>query len=146
VALDPMVSTAYQMLAAGVVLLALGTVLGEWPKFELTPKGTAALVYLTLIGSCVGFSAFVYALKHAPASKVMTYAYVNPVIAVFAGWAAGRAGLVPAEPLSATLLLGMAVIVVGVAIATAAPTRPARGEIPHPLGDEVQADTPLAEA
>jgi drug/metabolite transporter (DMT)-like permease len=116
VRLDPMVSTAYQMLVAGVVLITLGTVLGEWSSFELTPKSAGALLYLTLIGSCVGFSAFVYALKHAPASKVMTYAYVNPVIAVFAGWAAGRLGLVPPEPLTRSILVGMAVIVAGVAI------------------------------
>lgn len=145
VQLDPMVSTAYQMLVAGALLLVIGTVLGEWPAFQLTPEGAGALVYLTLIGSCVGFSAFVYALKHAPASKVMTYAYVNPVIAVFVGWAAGRVGLVPPEPLSASVLLGMVVIVAGVAIATAAPTRPARQQPGRLLADEVLGKTPLSE-
>jgi drug/metabolite transporter (DMT)-like permease len=145
VRLDPMVSTAYQMLIAGVLLVALGTVLGEWPRFELTAQGTVALLYLTLVGSCIGFSAFIYALGHAPASKVMTYAYVNPVIAVFVGWAAGRAGLVPPEPLTTSTLVAMVIIVVGVAIATAAPTLPARlppatTTPPAPLSEE-----PLAE-
>lgn len=126
VQVDPMVSTAYQMFAAGGVLLALGTVLGEWPALELTPKGVGAIAYLTIVGSCVGFMAFVYALSHLPASKVMTYAYVNPVIAVFAGWGAGRIGLVPAEPITVATLVGMAVIVAGVALAIASPTRPPR--------------------
>lgn len=142
VAVDPMVSTAYQMLVAGAVLLAIGTVLGEWPLLRFTPEGVGALLYLTLIGSCVGFMAFVYALAHLPASKVMTYAYVNPVIAVFAGWAAGRIGLVPAEPVTLATLAGMAVIVTGVALAIAAPTRPPRrpaaalGDAPEPVPSE----------
>ena len=90
----------------------------------------------------MAFTAFTYALAHAPASKVMTYAYVNPVIAVFAGWAAGRIGLVPPEPVTPSMLLAMAVIVAGVAIAVAAPTRPARapasveGEV-EPVPSEV---------
>lgn len=123
VRLDPMVITAYQMLIAGGVLIALGTLLGEWAVFHITPKGLGALVYLSLVGSCIGFGAFVYALSHLPASKVMTYAYVNPVIAVFAGWGAGSLGLVPSEPVTLPMLLAMAVIVTGVAIAIAAPTR-----------------------
>ena len=140
--LDPLVNTGYQMLIAGAVLMTLGTALGEWSQFTLTPKGFAALAYLTIFGSCVAFTAFTYALAHAPASKVMTYAYVNPVIAVFAGWAAGRLGLVPPEPITPTMLLAMAVIVSGVAIAVAAPTRPARaaagveGEV-EPVPSEV---------
>ena len=136
VGVDPLVSTGYQMLIAGVVLVALGTALGEWSEFHMTPKGFAAIAYLIVFGSCVAFTAFTYALAHAPASKVMTYAYVNPVIAVFVGWLAGSAGLIPAEPVTASMLLAMTVIVAGVAIAVAAPTRPARGA--HGLEGEVE--------
>lgn len=123
---DGMVVTAWQMLLAGTITLVFATLSGEWNDFALTPKGLGAIVYLTVFGSCIAFTAFIYALKHLPASKVMTYAYVNPVIAVFAGWAAGRAGLVPAEPVNASVILGMAVIVAGVALTTAAPTLPPR--------------------
>lgn len=126
VRVDPLVSTGYQMLIAGGVLLTLGTVLGEWPLFQLTPAGLGALAYLSIVGSCIGFGAFVYALAHLPASKVMTYAYVNPIIAVFAGWAAGSIGLVPAEPVTVSMLAGMTVIIGGVALTIAAPTRPGR--------------------
>lgn len=122
---DSMVATGYEMLTAGAVLVVVGTLAGEWPRFVLTPTGAAALGYLIVMGSSVAFTAFVWLLKHAPASKVMTYAYVNPVIAVFLGWAAGSVGLVPAEPLDGWVFAGMAIIVSGVALTTSAPTRPA---------------------
>ena len=123
---DGMVVTAYEMLIAGGVTIVIGTLLGEWSRLDMTPKGAAALAYLTVFGSCIAFSAFIYALAHLPASKVMTYAYVNPVIAVFAGWAAGSIGLVPVEPVVASTIAGMIVIIAGVALTTAAPTLPPR--------------------
>jgi drug/metabolite transporter (DMT)-like permease len=128
--LDGLVSTGWQMLIAGVALVALGTVLGEWQTFTLTPQGTAALLYLIVFGSCIAFTAFTYALAHAPASKVMTYAYVNPVIAVFVGWLFGQLGIIPPEPVTPATVIGMVVIVAGVALATSAPTRPARASGP----------------
>lgn len=120
---DALVATGYEMGVAGVVLLGIGTVVGEWPHFILTPGGIGAIVYLSVMGSCVAFTAFVWLLRNAPASKVMTYAYVNPVIAVFLGW------LVLREPVDGWVLAGMAVIVAGVALTTSAPTRPPR--LPH---------------
>ena len=123
---DSVVVTAWEMLVAGVVLLGIGTVLGEWPRFQVDAKGFGALAYLVVFGSAIAFTAFTYALTHLPARKVMTYAYVNPVIAVFAGALAGRVGLVPPEPVTLSTLLGMVVIVGGVALTTAAPTLPPR--------------------
>jgi len=123
---DSMVITAWEMLVAGVILLGIGTLLGEWPQFQLDAKGLGALLYLIVFGSAIAFTAFTYALTHLPASKVMTYAYVNPVIAVFAGALAGRIGLVPPEPVTLSTLLGMVVIVGGVALTTTAPTLPPR--------------------
>jgi drug/metabolite transporter (DMT)-like permease len=141
---DGMVVTGYQMLIAGGVTLLIGTALGEWARLDITPKGAAALAYLTIFGSCVAFSAFIYALAHLPASKVMTYAYVNPVIAVFAGWAAGSVGLVPAEPVTVAVLAGMVVIIAGVALTTTAPTLPPR-RAPVDSSDETLAAEPLVE-
>jgi drug/metabolite transporter (DMT)-like permease len=123
---DNMVTTGWEMLIAGVVLLGIGTALGEWPRFQVDAKGLGAIVYLSVFGSAIAFTAFTYALSHLPASKVMTYAYVNPVIAVFAGALAGRIGLVPPEPVTLSTMLGMVVIVGGVALTTAAPTLPPR--------------------
>ncbi|TDB39488.1 MAG: EamA family transporter [Actinobacteria bacterium] len=123
---DALVATGYEMGVAGVVLLGIGTVFGEWSRFVLTPGGIGAIVYLSVMGSCVAFTAFVWLLRNAPASKVMTYAYVNPVIAVFLGW------LVLREPVDGWVLAGMTVIVAGVALTTTAPTRPPRPPYAEP--------------
>jgi drug/metabolite transporter (DMT)-like permease len=141
---DGMVVTAYQMLAAGALTLVIGTALGEWGRLEINAKAAGALLYLIVFGSCIAFSAFVFALANLPASKVMTYAYVNPVIAVFAGFAAGAIGLVPAEPITLPTLVGMVVIVGGVALTTAAPTLPPRRP-PATPEDERLAHEPLIE-
>lgn len=129
--LDGIVSTGWQMLIAGGLLVVGGTALGEWPAFHLTPKGFAAIAYLTVFGSCIAFTAFTYALAHAPASKVMTYSYVNPVIAVAMGWLFGRLGIVPPEPVTLSTFVGMAIIVSGVALTTSAPTLPSRAASSH---------------
>lgn len=144
VKVDGIVVVAYEMLVAGAVTIVIGTILGEWSRFDLNPKAIGALAYLTIFGSCIAFTAFVYALQHLPASKVMTYAYVNPVIAVFAGFAAGSVGLVPPEPIVASTLVGMAIIVAGVAITTAAPTLPPRRPPASPHEFELAAE-PLLE-
>jgi drug/metabolite transporter (DMT)-like permease len=68
-----------QMLFGGLVMLALGTIIGEWSRLTLSPRSVAAEMYLIVVGSWVGYSAFVYALQHLPISTVSLYAYVNPV-------------------------------------------------------------------
>ena len=128
-AANSLVVTAWEMVIAGGVLLVLGTALGEWSRFHLTPTTVGALLYMSVIGSAVALTAFTYALNNLSASKVMTYAFVNPVIAVFAGAFAGHLGIVPPEPITTAEIVGMAVIVAGVAITTAAPTLPSRGSI-----------------
>ena len=131
---DALVATGYEMLTAGVALLAIGTLKGEWPSFHLTLPGAGALAYLVIMGSCVAFTAFVWLLRNAPASKVMTYAYVNPVIAVFLGW------LILAEPVDGWVLAGMAIIVAGVALTTSAPTRSGTpAEVPPPEAVPIEA-------
>ena len=142
---DNMLITAYEMLFAGIVLLGIGTALGEWPRFSLDAKGFGALAYLVVFGSAVAFTAFTYALTHLPASKVMTYAFVNPAIAVLAGWAAGSIGLLSVpEPITLPTLLGMVVIIGGVALTTAAPTLPPR-HTPHSPDELLLAKEPLIE-
>lgn len=125
---DALVATGYEMLTAGAILLAIGTATGEWSEMTLNLRGLIALTYLILAGSCLAFTAFVWLLRNAPASKVMTYAYVNPVIAVFLGWAAGSVGLVSPEPVDGWMLAGVVIIVAGVALTTSAPMRPPRSD------------------
>lgn len=133
---DAIVATAYEMLVAGVVCLGIGTAAGEWSRWTLTPAGAGALAYLIVFGSCIAFTAFVWALRHAPASKVMTYAYVNPVVAVVLG------ALILDEPFDGWMLASMAVIISGVALATTAPVRAARAAAVVPGDETLPAEPP----
>jgi drug/metabolite transporter (DMT)-like permease len=83
---SPYAAAAIQMAISGALLTGIGLALGEWPAWHLTPTGFGALAYLVVFGSIVGYTAYGYALKHASATIVGTYAYVNPVVAVALGW------------------------------------------------------------
>jgi drug/metabolite transporter (DMT)-like permease len=110
---SPFVATTYEMLAAGSAMLLGAAVSGEFVGLRLQQvpaQAWWALVYLTLVGSIVAFTAFVWLTQNAPLSLVSTYAYVNPVVAVALGW------LLLAEPLTAAIIAGGALAVVGVAI------------------------------
>jgi drug/metabolite transporter (DMT)-like permease len=115
------VSTALQMTAGGGVMLVAGLVAGEADHVDLTAFSTRSIVafaYLVVFGSIVAFSAYAWLLQHVPISRVSTYAYVNPMIAVLLGWA------VLGESISPTMLLGATVIVGSVAFIVSS-TRPA---------------------
>jgi drug/metabolite transporter (DMT)-like permease len=92
------------MIAGGAAIALVGTLLGEWSRWQLTPKGVGAIGYLVVFGSILGYSAYTYALRHASPTIVGTYAYVNPVIAVLLGW------LILREPVTARTFLAMALI------------------------------------
>ena len=109
---DPLVSTSYQMLLGGAALLFTGAVLGEFGGLdagEFSTRSIVAFAYLVFVGSLVAFTAYVWVLQHAPVSKVATYAYVNPVIAIFLGW------LVLSEEITPVIFVGAAIIVSSVA-------------------------------
>ncbi len=103
-------AAAVQMLMAGVVLLALGTVLGEWPRLAFNGRTVGAVVYLVLAGSILGYSAYAYALRHLPVATVSTYAYLNPIIAVVLGT------IVLSEPLSPRIVVAGGLVLAGVAL------------------------------
>jgi drug/metabolite transporter (DMT)-like permease len=110
-----LIANAVQMLAGGAALLAVGTIAGELGRLDLAAASTRSLLsllYLIVAGSLIGFTAYTYLLQVSTPAKVSTYAYVNPVVAVFLGWA--FAG----EDLTARTLLAAAVILSGVAIIT----------------------------
>ena len=112
--------SATQMLAGGGALLLAGTVTGELSRLDLAHASTRSLLgffYLVTFGSLIGFTAYFYVLAHTTAAKASTYAYVNPVVAVFLGWA------LASEPVSARTLLAAAIILSGVAIITIARER-----------------------
>jgi drug/metabolite transporter (DMT)-like permease len=111
----PMASSALQMVFSGVTLMIIGTVLGEWNQVAFTTRTFAALAYLTIAGSVVAYTAYVYALKYLPISTVSLYAYVNPVIAVILGT------VVLNEPFSAHLVVAATLVLSGIAIVRSAP-------------------------
>src|SRR5437762_1031673 len=101
---SPYVGAAIQMIAGGAAIALVGTLLGEWSRWHLTPKGVGAIAYLVVFGSILGYSAYTYALRHASPTIVGRYAYVNPVIAVLLGW------LILREPVTARTFLAIALI------------------------------------
>ncbi len=111
---DPFSATAWQMIIAGVASLLLAFALRDPSKAEWTARGVAATLYLVVFGSWVGYTAYIWLLAHVPTSKVSTYAYVNPVVAVFLGW------LILHEPVSGYILAGSAIVVASVALVTSA--------------------------
>ncbi|MGA4683681.1 EamA family transporter [Micromonospora sp. AB353] len=123
---DPFVATVYEMVAGAAVLALVGVARGELRGFsfaDVTGRSWAAMAYLMVAGSLVAFTAYVWLLAHAPISLVSTYAYVNPVVAVILG------ALFVAEPITSQVLMGGAVIVVGVAVVVST-ERPRRSPPP----------------
>ena len=111
---DPFSATAWQMIAAGVANFLVAFALGDLARTVWTARGIGATLYLVVFGSWVGYTAYIWLLNHVPTSKVSTYAYVNPVVAVFLGW------LVLHERVDAYILAGSAVVVASVALVTSA--------------------------
>jgi drug/metabolite transporter (DMT)-like permease len=116
---DPFVVTVYEMLFGSGFLAAFALADGE----GLAPQGGSAHAwlawgYLVTFGSVVAFTAYVWVLDNAPISLVATYAFVNPVVAVFLGW------LILAEPVTLAIAIGGAVAIGGVAVVVSAERRP----------------------
>ena len=108
---NPLGASALQMVFGGAIMLALATVRGEWDDLAFTPRAFWAQLYLIVVGSLAGYSAYIYALKHLPISTVSLYAYINPVIAVLLGaLVLGEAFGLRVAAASAIVLLGVAVV------------------------------------
>ena len=104
---------AIQMLAAGIVNFIGGFILGEQQGFVLKNiswQSVGALAYLIVMGSLVAYMAYVWLLSIRPASVVGTYAYVNPIVAVFLGW------LIANEQVNIQKIIGLLVVIVGLII------------------------------
>jgi drug/metabolite transporter (DMT)-like permease len=82
---SPFRSTALQMVFSGSMLLAAATAHGDWAQVTFTPRTFAAMAYLTIAGSLIAYSAYIYAIQHLPLQLVSLYAYINPMIAVALG-------------------------------------------------------------
>ena len=126
---SPLMATAMQMLCGGVLLLLSGAMSGEGARLELenvSLRSLVALGYLTVFGSLVAFSAYVWLLRVSTPAKVSTYAFVNPVVAVALGF------VFAGEPLTPRTMVAAAVIVTAVVLIT----RQRRRTAPTPLALE----------
>lgn len=114
---SPLMATALEMITGGALLMLAGAVTGEPARLDLAAvslRSALALGYLVVFGALVGFTAYIWLLRVASPVVVSTYAYVNPIVAVFLGW------LIRGEPLTGSTLAAAAVIVTGVALITSA--------------------------
>ena len=110
-----LLATGMEMLAGGIALLFLGSIVGEWTRLDLAAvsvRSAGALLYLTVIGSG-GFVAYVWLLRVAPTPLVATYAYVNPLVAVLLGY------ILAHEPVTLRTLCAAALIIGAVALVSA---------------------------
>jgi drug/metabolite transporter (DMT)-like permease len=123
---DPFSATAWQVTFAGLANLVFAVLFERISDVTWTARGIGAIFYLIVCGSWIGYTAYIWLLQHVPTSKVATYAYVNPVVAVFLGW------LVLHECVDRFIVLGTAVVVASVVLVTSAKikTRTVAEELP----------------
>lgn len=104
----PLVAAAFQMIFAGIAQLIVGLVIGEAGRFNVTQDSLFAFLYLLIIASIGGYGSYIYAIAHLPVSFVTTYAYINPIIALFLGW------LVLSEDMNLLIIGSASIILFGV--------------------------------
>jgi drug/metabolite transporter (DMT)-like permease len=122
---SPLLATGMEMLGGGAALMLAGLVSGEAGQLNfaaMSEKSLLSLLYLTTFGSLIGFTAYIWLLKVGSPTRAATYAYVNPVVAVFLGW------LLAGEAMTPRTILATLVIVGGVVLTLSAKTRVTTGE------------------
>jgi drug/metabolite transporter (DMT)-like permease len=115
--IDAFTATGWQMTVAGTVNILLAFLFGDFRRVQWEPSSLAAVAYLVVFGSWVGYSAYIWLLKNVPTPKVATYAYVNPIVAVILGW------LILSERIDGFIFAGAVIIVAAVALVTSAKVR-----------------------
>jgi drug/metabolite transporter (DMT)-like permease len=119
---DPFMGSALQMLGGSAALMLVAIMHGDFAQLNLaaiSPKAWGAFVYLIVFGSLVGFSTFVWLMRHSMPARVATYAYVNPIVAVLLGWWLLK------EPVNPRTVVAATIIVVAVVIITLEKNKPA---------------------
>jgi drug/metabolite transporter (DMT)-like permease len=120
--MDVFSATGLQVTAAGVANFIFALFAGDLSHVHWTTRGISAVLYLVVCGSWIGYTAYIWLLEHVPTSKVSTYAYVNPVVAVFLGW------LILHERVDRFILAGSAIVVLSVILVTSAKVKKAVAE------------------
>lgn len=148
---SPLLGTALEMLAGGAALLIVGLFLGEPARLHLqtvAPRSILAFFYLVVFGSLVAFTAYVWLLRSTPLSLASTYAYVNPVVAVFLGWAFEGDHLTPLTLIAAAIIVAAVGVITTFRSAPSAPQQQSETEpsasstLSHTAGDGDNAHAP----
>jgi drug/metabolite transporter (DMT)-like permease len=121
---DVFASAAWQMTLGGLVNGAVALLTGQFQKTHWTFSALGSIGYLVVFGSWIGYSAYIYLLEHVPTPKVATYAYVNPIVAVFLGW------IILREHVDTFMLLGTAIIIASVALVNTSQLKHAPVDMP----------------
>ena len=112
---SPFLAAGQQMICGGGLMLIVGMLVGELPRFDwqrVTWLSIGAWIYLVLIGAIVGFTAYIWLLRHCDPAKVATYAYVNPIVAVILGAVFAGEKLTLRTIIAATLIIGSVALVI----------------------------------
>ena len=112
---DPLMASAVQMLTGGAALLLAALVRSEFQVLHLdaiSARSWGAFAYLVGVGSLIGFSTFVWLMKNATPARVSTYAYVNPIVAVFFGWAFASEVVTARMVIAALAILGAVAVII----------------------------------
>ena len=112
--MDVFSATGWQVTAAGAGNFLFAAAAGDFSRVTWTARGLGAVLYLVVCGSWIGYTAYIWLLEHVPTSKVSTYAYVNPVVAVFLGW------LILHERVDRFIVMGSVIVVLSVILVTSA--------------------------
>lgn len=112
--MDVFSATAWQVVAAGVGCMLFALLAGDLHHVIWSARGLGAVAYLVVCGSWIGYTAYIWLIAHVPTSKVSTYAYVNPVVAVFLGW------LILHERVDRFIFTGSTIVVLSVILVTSA--------------------------
>ncbi len=112
--MDVFSATGWQVTAAGAANFLFAIAAGDFSRVTWTTRGLSAVLYLVVCGSWIGYTAYIWLLEHVPTSKVSTYAYVNPVVAVFLGW------LILHERVDRFIFMGSVFVILSVIIVTSA--------------------------
>ncbi len=137
----PILSTSLQMLTGGAVLMAVAAATGEPARLDpskISTHSLLALAYLIVFGAIVAYTAFVWLIRNASPAVASTYSYVNPLVAVFLGWALGG------EAISSRIVLAATVIVAGVALVTLAARKEKAGAQPEEIATAAVSEKPAA--
>ena len=114
-AASPFLTAAQQMICGGILLLVAGIITGELPRYHpgsVSLLSLGSFIYLVLIGAVVGYTAYIWLLRHCDPAKVATYAYVNPIVAVLLGTLFAGETVTVRTLIAAALIIGSVALII----------------------------------